>query len=413
MTTNMMLSLNTLPVELLYRIFDSLDAETILFSIQYVCKRFHLIIINYNRYKLNFKTIFKHSFHQLCRITDPKNIISLILSDDNQTPGQIELFLSLYRIEEYIRLQSVTLMAIEEFYLNIILKHLSSNCSLTSLVIHCELNSVLSTETLLFLSLTIGKNSLRKLDLNLGYTNIDKFEWPLDCSIQYLRLSNRIRFDKFCMILHCLPSIKTMILRDCLINDIKEINNLISNNILYRQLTSLTFEDCDLKMTIIESLLSLTPSLIHLIIIGNSDDLFDGARWEKFIQTKLLDLNKFQFAFQSNMNISHDPTGLESLLMPFQTPFWLETKQWLVTALCIQSSQFINLYTTQDCVSKINFHAQANKIIRSTAPTIIEDKLTMDNVREISLDLMEMQVDMIEKVDIKINCIKFFLAFSS
>ncbi|CAF3494111.1 unnamed protein product [Rotaria sp. Silwood1] len=196
-----------------------------------------------------------------------------------------------------------------------------------------------------------------------------------------------------------------MILRDCLINDIKEINNLISNNILYRQLTSLTFEDCDLKMTIIESLLSLTPSLIHLIIIGNSDDLFDGARWEKFIQTKLLDLNKFQFAFQSNMNISHDPTGLESLLMPFQTPFWLETKQWLVTALCIQSSQFINLYTTQDCVSKINFHAQANKIIRSTAPTIIEDKLTMDNVREISLDLMEMQVDMIEKKEKSTRCL--------
>ncbi|CAF2475679.1 unnamed protein product [Rotaria sp. Silwood2] len=405
MAANMMLSLDTLPVEILHRIFDSLDTETILFSVKYVCKRFNLITINYNRYKLNFKTIFKHTFHQLCRITYPENIISLTLSNENQTPGQIELFLSLYRIEEYTRLQSVTLMAIEEYYLNIILKHLSTTCLLISLVIQYELNSILSTETLLLLSLIIGKTSLRKLDLNLGYTILDKFKWPLDCSVQYLRLPNRIRFDTFCMILRCLRSIKTMILRDCIINDIEEMNYLISDNTLYRQLTSLTFEDCDLKMTLIESILSLTPSLIHLTIIGNSDDLFDGARWEKFIQTKLPDLNKFQFAFQSNINISHDPIGLEALLISFQTSFWLETKQWLVTALCVQSSQFINLFTTQDCVSKINFHPKANKIARSTASKVIEDKLTMDSVREMSLDLMEMQVDIIEKKEISNHCL--------
>jgi hypothetical protein len=393
-------SLYTLPVELFYRILDDLDTETILFVMQYVCKRFYSITANYNRYELNFKSISKHKFHQLCRVAHPQNVISLTLSNDDKTPGQIGLFLSLYHIEEYTRLQSVTLISIEESYLKIILEHLLTICSLTSLVIHCELNCVLSVETHILLSLVIGKNSLRKLDLALGYAIIDKLEWPVVCSIQYLKLFSHIRFDQFCTILRRSPRLKTMILRDCIINDIDELNSIISDTIPYRQLTSFTLEDCDLEMTMIESLLSLTPSLVHFTIIGNGDDLFDGARWEQSIQTKLLDLNKFEFAFQSNITITHDQTGVESLIAPFQTPFWLDTKRWFVTVLCIKDSPFINLYTTPDCASKINFHSPANKISCSTIPTTIKGLIPMDSVCEMSLNLIEMMVDVAEKVKV-------------
>ncbi|CAF3720823.1 unnamed protein product [Rotaria socialis] len=404
MATSIVLPLNNLPVEILHRIFDSLDAGTILFYVKCVCKRLYSATTNYNRYELNFNAICKKTFHQLCSVTDPENIISLTLSDENQTPGQIELFLSLYCIEQYTRLQSVTLMAIKELHLNTILKHISTAaCSLTHLVIDCELHSVVSDETLLFLSLTIGKNTIRKLDLNLGYTAIHELEWPLNCSVIYLRLSSCIRFKKFCRILSCSPYIESLILRDCIIYDIEEINCLISANTMYHQVTSLSLDDCDLKMAMVESLLSLTPSLIHLTILGNSNDLFDGDRWEKFIQTKLLHLNKFQFTFQSNINVNHDLAGLESVIQSFRTPFWIETKQWFVTALSVQHLNVINLYTINDCASKINFRPNANKITRSTGSTKIEQEI-MQTVREISLDINEMQVDLTEKTEKSAYC---------
>ena len=268
-------SLDALPVELLYRIFDSLDAETILLSVQYVCKRFHSVTNNYNRYKLNFKSIFKHKFHQLCHTSYPKNVTSLILSDENQTPGQTGLFLSLYHIEEYTRLKSVTLLSIEESYLKIILEHLSAKCALMSLTMQCELTCVLSTDTLMFLSSIIGKPSLRKLDLSFSYKTIDTLEWPAECSIQYLRLFTSVRLDKFCTILRCSPHLKTMILRDCIIEDINKLNLIIFSNVSYRQLITLMLEDCNLDMTTIESILSLTPSLVSFTLIGNDDEFFN------------------------------------------------------------------------------------------------------------------------------------------
>ncbi|CAF3324838.1 unnamed protein product [Rotaria socialis] len=172
---------------------------------------------------------------------------------------------------------------------------------------------------------------------------------------------------------------------------------------MYHQVTSLSLDDCDLKMAMVESLLSLTPSLIHLTILGNSNDLFDGDRWEKFIQTKLLHLNKFQFTFQSNINVNHDLAGLESVIQSFRTPFWIETKQWFVTALSVQHLNVINLYTINDCASKINFRPNANKITRSTGSTKIEQEI-MQTVREMSLDINEMQVDLTEKTEKSAYC---------
>ncbi len=410
-----MASLDELPVELLHRIFDNLNAENILFSVQYVCKRFNVITKTYNRYKLNFKSIFKHKFHQLCHATCPKNVLSLTLSDGDQTPGQIGLFLSSNRIEEYTRLQSVTLLSIEEPYLTIILQHLSTTCSLVSLEIHCEFNTVLSRETLQLLSLIIAQNSLSKLDVTFGYQTIDRLKWPEKSSIQYLRIFNSIGLNTFCTILRCSPYLKTMVLRECIINDMKAFESILSQNTSYPQLTSLTLTDCDSEMQMIELFLSLTPSLIHLTVIGDGSDLFDGARWEQFIQTKLPDLTKFEFAFQKNIGINCDAADFNSFIAPFQTSFWLQNKRWFVAALGIKNSPFMNLYTLPDCAQKINFNSQASKISRSTAPVMIKDLITMDRVTEVTLDLMEMQTDMIEKVEV--NSIVFisenpFLLFS-
>jgi hypothetical protein len=186
-----------------------------------------------------------------------------------------------------------------------------------------------------------------------------------------------------------------------------EFNSMISDTISYQQLTSLTLEDCELEMTMIESLLSLTPSLVHLTVNSTSSDLFDGARWERFFQIKLPNLNKFEFAFQRNIGVNCVVADFELLMAPFQTKFWLESKHWFIGALGIKNSPFMNLYTIPDCVSKINFYSKANKISRSTVPTAISDLITMDSVRELILDLIEMKADMTEKVEENYTVTKF------
>jgi hypothetical protein len=52
-------------------------------------------------------------FNFVCRRIRPEQVISLILSDDNDTPGQTELFFSRFRLEEFIHLRSLTLIKIE------------------------------------------------------------------------------------------------------------------------------------------------------------------------------------------------------------------------------------------------------------------------------------------------------------
>ncbi|CAF5119701.1 unnamed protein product, partial [Rotaria magnacalcarata] len=84
---------DTLPVEILYRLFDNLDVQTIFISLRYVCKRFYLTTNTYNRYNFNFKSIAKPYFHLICQIIPSENVISLTLSDEDKTRGQIQLFL--------------------------------------------------------------------------------------------------------------------------------------------------------------------------------------------------------------------------------------------------------------------------------------------------------------------------------
>ena len=54
----MVLSLHTLPVEMVYRILDNLDDEALFLSVQNVCQRLNKIINTYHRYLVNFDYLY-------------------------------------------------------------------------------------------------------------------------------------------------------------------------------------------------------------------------------------------------------------------------------------------------------------------------------------------------------------------
>ncbi|CAF1309141.1 unnamed protein product, partial [Rotaria sordida] len=127
-------SLDTLPLELLYRIIDNIDVRTIFLSFRNVCKRFNAIVDSYNLYKLDFRLITKPDFDKVCRVIRPENVISMTLSDEDETPGLIGLFISLVDIRQFTRLQSLALIQIDDTNLDRFVKNMVTT-SLVSLSI--------------------------------------------------------------------------------------------------------------------------------------------------------------------------------------------------------------------------------------------------------------------------------------
>ena len=376
-------SLNTLPTELLYRILDILDNDTIIFSFGSVCKRFRTIINTYNRYSFNFQSISKPYFNSVCNLIDPGNIISLTLSNDNHTPGQIKCFFTLFKIEQFICLRSLTLIQIEEDQFDTMFESKYINLPLHSLSITFRNNF----KTLPLLSSVISNKNIQHLTLSLK--RFDNVIWPDRCFLQSLIMSSRINLKQFSTILSHSLQLKKLVLQDCVIDDSIPLDGTIS----YPQLISLSFEDCELDMNHCELILSLIPSLEYLHIIGGTD-LSNGSRWEEFIQKKLLNLKTFQFAFCGNTEILfEDLSDVQSLIVSFQTPFWIEIKQWFVVCYYFKDSANYSLYSLPICKSNVRFYPQKDKISCSTYRDLNTDMSMTDNVQQMQLNLSSLMAN--------------------
>lgn len=382
MSTNIITYLDTLPVELLYHIFNFIETNTILLSLRYVSKRFYVISNVYNQYKLNLSSCRKHHFYHLCHIINPLNIISLTLSDDDRTPGQIGVFLSYFNFQQFHCLRSLTLLAIDDSNLNVILKDLSS-LSLISLTIKSRSILTWTQQTLSCLSTVLEQSSLKAFTLSIWCFEIHDFIWPNQCDIIYLQISNRITIEQYCTILERCLFLQTLIIKDVLWNDAD-----ITISTIYRQLKSLTLEDNRMDMYKLEEFLSLTPSLNYLKVIGMAY-LIESYRWEKILRRKLLNLDKFEFYFLSWKNVNYNFSDIESLIQPFQTSFWLESKQWFVNCDYIINPTEVILYSIPICKPYFQYHEPSNKISCSNFTKNNTNENLMDNVSQLRLNLVK------------------------
>jgi hypothetical protein len=389
--------LQTLPVELIHQILDNLDTETIFLSLRTICKRFYTIINIYNRYKLDFRYFSKVNFHQVCRIVHLENIISIILSDEDETPGQTGLFLSLIDLHKLTRLQSLTLYLIEESSLKTFLNH-THIFLLVSLSIKWRKHSNLTIISTNLLSSVIAKlTNLQRLHLELENYSIENIPWSQENSIKYLFL-NRCTLKQAIFALCYLPRLHTLVLNDVNVRFNKNV--FIAPSELTSSLKSLTIEQKYIPMNKLESILLLTPSLIHLKITGWTrlvDNLYDGFQWEKFIKRSLTHLEKFEFFFHLIVE-KHTISDLESIIAPFHTWFWLENKHWYVTCEYIKDLDLLKLYSMPICESILSYDCEFNKISCSTMPiTNINPASMMDNVSNLQIELTPKITDAIAK----------------
>jgi len=75
MSTKAKPSFSTLPIELVYRIFDHLKAVTIFQSCQNVCIRLNSIIDTYERYQVNF---ILYSIDNIYLVSSYRHLLNLI-----------------------------------------------------------------------------------------------------------------------------------------------------------------------------------------------------------------------------------------------------------------------------------------------------------------------------------------------
>ncbi|CAF4673218.1 unnamed protein product [Rotaria sp. Silwood2] len=351
----------TLPVELFQRIFDYLDTRTILLSLGYVCTRLRTITNTYQKLVVDLRWISKSDFYHMCHILRPENVVSLFLSDDDETPGQVGLFLSLFDIHQFTRLRSLAVFSNDDDNIDKILNY-TSRCSLISLSIE-QSASLNHRNTMLNLLLsTMSRSTLRKFTCTNNLLYIDSFQWPKESNLKYLTIDHCTRKD-LCTILRHLLHLQTMVLRHFNLDIHTEYEYLSTT---YPQLTSLTMQQLFFSMDKIESFLYLTPSLVHLRLEGCADDaIFNGSRWETLIRTKLLSLNQFEFSFRSqNYRV------VKMNATQFRTPFWLNEKHWPIYCIYDYPKEEILLCSTPDILTELEYNFVGPVVISKTIQNV-------------------------------------------
>jgi phage-related holin len=79
-----------LPAELLHTLFTYFFASELFLTFYNINDYVNATLQSYSIYQLDLKS----HFRRICRYVHPEQVISLILSDSNDTPGLSELFFS-------------------------------------------------------------------------------------------------------------------------------------------------------------------------------------------------------------------------------------------------------------------------------------------------------------------------------
>ena len=391
----------TLPTEIVYKIFSYIDAVTIVRSLRCVCKRLYDSVNGYDQFDLNFQKISMNDFQFLCNYIKLNKITSLSLYDDEYTPGQMEYFLSLYRLRLFQRLRSLTLIEIDCCYLNIILNDIQTN-QLNKLIITSQRDYSTDNSIGNHLRSLLSLPTLTELTFNIPSFDISQIDWPNQCSLRYLHI-HCVNLNEYYRIVRYFPCLKELV--------IEGMFGDVENGILpkgddlqsFIQLNSLVLKHSQIDFTVFQIILSLTSTIKSLELISSMDlneFLSNISQWEIFLQTNLSLLKKFQFFFHHFQYDNNNPVDISSILSVFQTNFWIDTKKWFVTCEYIPSTRRILLHTESFFDSQYQCTYHSKQIISSTFNS--NSTVQINQMKKISLDLTQIMPLVTSKVVIQL-----------
>ncbi|CAF4193494.1 unnamed protein product, partial [Rotaria sordida] len=361
-------SIESFSNEILFEIFEYLSPYELFQSFINLNYRINNIVHSYPLH-LDFSLISRLEFDYICLNLQPKQVISLILSDEI-IPRQIKLFKEYFPLFQYefIHLQSIIL--IEIFYDKIILpesvkyleirkydayKNVDYNFKplikqqakfLTHLKIHrIDILKSINTQFPVLTHLIIDGGFAPDIDRCIESTNFNSIFQCLGSSIThlYLFIDNEKGLNiNLQLFSHCLTHL-TLHFYEELVVSFESIKQCVIN--LY-QLKRLTLQ------------------------ASGKYDLNDGNQWKDFIlKTNII---KFNFKFQiSNYNLKVNE-DISILLESFHSSFWIEQKHCYVGIHYDEDNQETFLYTIPRFRFKDITYPSVNFSYKTTASSNIE-----------------------------------------
>jgi hypothetical protein len=311
--------------ELILDLFEFLDTNHLLQAFFGLNTRFNqLLLTKFRSYRLDFRSISKHDFEIVCQQYLPiiiDRIISLNLSDNEETPNLPKIFLSHnFTINQFIYLKSFSLYYIQSFEI------------LNQLILQCNDLNYLTHLNLIKCYFNYQENDMQSL-----MNNIWVLKKLTHCIFDQIT-SRKMRLTSISVIS---SSIKYLTLEK-ITCDFKDLSHLfeytpclqrISINLTYgfpnQQLQTPILSIISLKILYhgcIDSLLNLfenIPNLINLTL-ETFDIYCDGYEWKNILRNYLSNIKIFQLKMNLNFpDYNNINNQANKLLETFRNSFWI------------------------------------------------------------------------------------------
>jgi hypothetical protein len=380
-----------LPVEILHRIFDFCDVETILCTISCVCKRLHSVATHYDRLQLKLDI---YRYQEIGRSISPHVLSDCVVSLTfywsvlkYQKPGIIPDILQCKRLR-HLTLRSND----DEGIQSLLIK--ASNIELVSLTVYPS--GYTNKIPFKVISSFIEKSKLQKLSWRNFFYKAAEMSWPDQCKLKFLSIYGCF-YNEYTYLLHQLPYLEKFQVDTIDISE-KSMSLPSLNFSLHSQLTRLSIRHCSLSMEHLRTLLLKTTKLDELDL-HSSNSMFksitDIHEWEQFIRTELSFLNKLQFfiscEFSPNATVHFD-----TIIAPFRDPFWLNEKRWFIVChqiidkykfnqfsfFTIPFIEYVDGTTYRSRYPKCGISSKDNTYYINN---LARDQITLDTIRDVSI----------------------------
>jgi hypothetical protein len=346
--------------ELLLDVFEYLSSVHLLRTFYNLNHRFNqLLFIHFQRFSLDFRSISQYDFNlisdeYLPNLTD--HIQSLILSNNDDTPQQIDLFFEHnLTFNQFHNLQSLSLydLCSNELIIKIIfeLKSLPNLIRLTLAGCYLQLNQI---DTQQFIDTIWSLPKLIYCYLNIYFGEFHLFiPTVMSLSLKYLFIWGiEHQQNEINALLKQTPCLQhfSILLND---NDDQPCISLITK--LNLGLSSIQENSLIQFFENMPNLSRLTVDLCSLDASG----VLNGYQWENIIRNSLPKLEVFRLRMNFQLN-----QQIDDLFESFETSFWIEEHNWFIR--CHWNSTSICLYTLPYVFNDFHFHSSSQ--FKSTCP---------------------------------------------
>ena len=321
-----------LPNEIILDLFEYLSFIQLFHGFFGLNTRFNeLLCRQVQKFYLDLRLMSKTNFHRIFDNYLPSiidRIISLRLSNDDETPRQIELFLSQdYQLRQFIHLQFISLSHLQyQQTLDRIMIECSYLPSLTHLTITDSFIPMSANDAERFFNNIWSRPKLTYFYLDINFAGNNYFP---NSSVVYTSLNHLVVKRTTCSLTTFLHLCQhTPWLHSLSINFVDESKEIE----LTSPLLSITRLDIlfNSSKNILQHLLQNMPNLYHLTLDAYYIYM-SGYEWEEMITKYLSKLKIFKFKMKfAPLNNKDDETQWTEILDSFRTKFWIEQHQWFV-----------------------------------------------------------------------------------